>query len=104
MLYPLLAAVALVTSPELRFGQVELPTGVRIHYAEQGHATGPVLILLHGYGSNEHDLISMAPYLDRRFLILSARAPYNYGWNGYAWFEIGFTGNGDSSTFVPWRN
>jgi phospholipase/carboxylesterase len=70
-----------------------------VHLAQQpqqrGDGAPPLLLLLHGVGSNEHDLISMAPYLDRRFLILSARAPYNYGWNGYAWFEIGFTGNGD---------
>lgn len=55
----------------------------------------PLLVLLHGVGSNENDLISMAPYLDQRFLILSARAPYNYGWGGYAWFEIRFTPGGE---------
>jgi phospholipase/carboxylesterase len=55
----------------------------------------PLLVLLHGVGSNEQDLISMAPYLDGRFLILSARAPYNYGWGGYAWFEIRFTPGGE---------
>ena len=49
----------------------------------------PLLILLHGIGSNEEDLMGLEPYLDERFLILSARAPHPYGpWGGYAWFEI----------------
>ncbi|HET9221245.1 MAG TPA: PHB depolymerase family esterase, partial [Roseiflexaceae bacterium] len=48
----------------------------------------PLLILLHGIGSNEEDLIGLEPYLDERFLIVSARAPFSYGWGGYAWFEI----------------
>ena len=48
----------------------------------------PLLILLHGIGSNEEDLIGLEPYLDERFLIVSARAPFPYGWGGYAWFEI----------------
>jgi phospholipase/carboxylesterase len=54
------------------------------------HAAGapPLLILLHGIGSNEEDLMGLEPYLDERFLILSARAPHPYGWGGYAWFEI----------------
>lgn len=48
----------------------------------------PLLILLHGYGSNEHDLMGLAPYLDDRFHIVSARAIYNIGF-GYAWYHLG---------------
>src|SRR5436853_2125699 len=51
--------------------------------------TPPLLIMLHGFGSNERDLFSMAPYLDGRFLIVSARAPYTLSLGSYAWFEIG---------------
>ncbi|MBK9710537.1 MAG: hypothetical protein IPO81_04255 [Kouleothrix sp.] len=32
---------------------------------------------MHGYGSSEHDLFGLAPYLDPRFLVVSARAPYH---------------------------
>jgi phospholipase/carboxylesterase len=59
-----------------------------------GRGAPPLLLLLHGVGSNEHDLFSMAPYLDRRFLIVSTRAPYVLGPGSYAWFELGFTPNG----------
>jgi phospholipase/carboxylesterase len=48
----------------------------------------PLLILLHGIGSNEEDLMGLEPYLDERLLIVSVRAPLAYGWGGYAWFEI----------------
>lgn len=47
----------------------------------------PLLLMLHGYGSNEQDLIGLAPYLDSRLHIISARAPYNVGF-GYAWYHL----------------
>lgn len=56
--------------------------------------TPPLLLLLHGVGSNEHDLFSMAPALDRCFLIISARAPYTLAPGSYAWFEVNFTPQG----------
>ncbi|MCI0662316.1 MAG: alpha/beta fold hydrolase [Acidobacteria bacterium] len=57
----------------------------------------PLLLLLHGYGSNEDDLFSLAPYLDERFLIISARAPValtSYSFASFAWFSLGFTPQG----------
>jgi len=56
----------------------------------------PLLLLLHGYGANEDDLFSLAPYLDERFLVVSARAPVNLRGMGYAWFNLGFTPQGIS--------
>lgn len=47
-----------------------------------------MLLLLHGVGSNEHDLIQLAPYLDPRFFIVSARAPITLAPGMYAWFEV----------------
>ncbi len=57
-------------------------------------AKPPLLLLLHGYVSNEYDLFSLTPYLDARFLVLSARAPYTLMPGGYAWFELAFTPSG----------
>jgi phospholipase/carboxylesterase len=54
----------------------------------------PLLILLHGIGSNEHDLYGLAPFLDERFLIISVRAPNTLGPGSYAWFEADFTPQG----------
>jgi phospholipase/carboxylesterase len=54
----------------------------------------PLLILLHGYGSNEDDLLGLAPYLDPRFNIISARAPQTLGQGSYAWFPVEWTVEG----------
>jgi pimeloyl-ACP methyl ester carboxylesterase len=47
-------AVALVASPPdaPRFGEVQLSTGIRMHFAEQGDAHGEPIILLHGYSDS----------------------------------------------------
>lgn len=50
-------------------------------------AKPPLLILLHGLGSNEQDLFSLAPEFDERFLIISARAPLTLMSGSYAWFH-----------------
>jgi non-heme chloroperoxidase len=39
-------------TPSLRFADLRLPTGVRLHYAEQGDAAGPAVIMLHGYSDS----------------------------------------------------
>jgi phospholipase/carboxylesterase len=50
----------------------------------------PLLILLHGYGSNEQDLFSFAEELPDNLLIVSAQAPYSMAFGGYAWYAINF--------------
>ena len=57
-------------------------------------STPPLLLLLHGVGSNERDLFGLVPYLDKRFLIISARAPNTLGPGSYAWFEVDFNPQG----------
>ena len=54
----------------------------------------PLLLLLHGIGSNEYDLDGLAPFLDKRFLIISVRATNTLGPGSYAWFEVDFTSQG----------
>ena len=50
----------------------------------------PLLLLLHGYGSNEQDLFSFAAELPDEYYIVSARAPYNLQYVSYAWYAINF--------------
>jgi len=54
----------------------------------------PLLILLHGVGSNETSMARLAPALDARFLILSVRSPIELGPNAYGWFHVAFTPQG----------
>ena len=50
----------------------------------------PLLVMLHGYGSNEQDLFSFADELPDELLIISARAPLSMGFGSYAWYTIHF--------------
>jgi phospholipase/carboxylesterase len=50
----------------------------------------PLILLLHGYGSNEQDLFSFASELPDEYYIISARAPYDMQYGSYAWFAINF--------------
>lgn len=54
----------------------------------------PLLLLLHGIGSNERDLFGLTPALDGRFFVVSARAPIPLGLDAFAWFRLDFTPRG----------
>lgn len=49
-----------------------------------------LLVLLHGYGADEKDLMGLSPALDPSLRILSVRAPHPTPMGGYAWFGIEF--------------
>ena len=50
----------------------------------------PLLLLLHGYGSNEEDLFSFATELPDNYYIISAQAPYPLMYGSYGWYAINF--------------
>lgn len=50
----------------------------------------PLLIMLHGYGSDENDLFSFASELPEELFIISVRAPYPMQPFGNAWYAINF--------------
>ncbi len=62
-----------------------------VHQPSSKDGAPPLLLLLHGVGSNEDDLFGLVPALDKRFLIISARAPITLGPGSYAWFEFMFS-------------
>lgn len=53
----------------------------------------PLLLLLHGYGSNEEDLFSFATELPDEYYVISARAPHTMQYSSYAWYAINFDEN-----------
>jgi phospholipase/carboxylesterase len=73
---------------------VNLISTTLIHKLRPPVKTGPekppVLVLLHGRGTNEDDLLGLVDYLDPRFFIISARAPYRFqdGYGGYTWYDV----------------
>ncbi len=55
--------------------------------ASKGNA--PALIMLHGRGANEDDLLSLSDYLDQRMLVIAARAPFHFQLGGgYTWYDV----------------
>jgi len=71
--------------------QVAPPTFIYHHEVRQPKVKSehpPVLILLHGYGSNEKDLFSFADHLDERLMVIAPRAPKTMGPNQYKWYSL----------------
>ena len=65
----------------------------RLHYLTRPSSlkdNPPLLIMLHGYGSDENDLFSFASELPKEFLIASLQAPYQLQPYGHAWYAIHF--------------
>jgi Predicted esterase len=54
----------------------------------------PLLLLLHGVGSNEHDLFGLSSYVDDRFLVISSRSPLTIGPGAFGWYPVTFTSEG----------
>lgn len=59
-----------------------------------GSGAPPLLVMLHGYGSDEADLLGLADFLDPRLRVLSVRAPMALDMGGYAWFPLEIAGAG----------
>ncbi|HYO82297.1 MAG TPA: hypothetical protein VES20_12910 [Bryobacteraceae bacterium] len=74
----------------------DLPLAHAIREPLSGNrANAPALVLLHGLRSNEQDLLSLAPALDPRLLVISVRAPLTLGPSAYAWYPVRFVPGGD---------
>ena len=64
-----------------------------LHYVSRPSSlkeNAPLLIMLHGYGSDENDLFSFASELPDELFIISVRAPYQMQAFGNAWYAINF--------------
>jgi phospholipase/carboxylesterase len=59
-----------------------------VHEPSVKSANPPVVFLLHGYGSNEQDLLSLHNQLPANYLIISLRAPFTIATDSYKWYDI----------------
>jgi phospholipase/carboxylesterase len=64
-----------------------------------GAGPHPTVIALHGRGSNEADLLGLAPYLDGRLQWISPRAPLELQ-GGYEWYRLRQIGVPDQASFT----
>jgi phospholipase/carboxylesterase len=69
---------------------MELSLDYQVREPKKVDAKNPLLLLLHGYGSNEADLFSFASELPDEYYVISARAPYDLQYGSYAWYAINF--------------
>ena len=60
-------------------------------------AKPPVIILMHGIGSNEKDLFSFANQFPDSFLVISLRAPITLSKDSYAWYQLNYLGEKPSA-------
>jgi phospholipase/carboxylesterase len=60
-----------------------------VHKAPRKPAPGtpPLLVLLHGFGANEQDLLPIAARLDPRLAVASVRGPYQVRPGSYSWLN-----------------
>lgn len=73
-------------------------------YRERPAAGDPhgLLVLHHGRGADEHDLLGLADVLDpeRQLHVVTPRAPLTIpGWPGYHWYQVPRVGYPDPDTF-----
>lgn len=85
----------LVTHPALPLAhRLRSPTGTAPAGTSQGAGAVPCLILLHGVGANEANLIDVAQRQDPRLLVILARGPLAFGPAQFGWFNVNFASGG----------
>lgn len=70
--------------------KIHLPLEYNYRPAKAGTEVAPLIIMLHGYGSDENDLFSFASELPEKYAIFSLRAPKQMMPFGNAWYSIYF--------------
>jgi phospholipase/carboxylesterase len=86
-----------VTPPDRR-PALSLSYRLRGRQGDAGDGAPPLLVLLHGRGGNELAMAALAEGFDRRYLVVSPRAPIEIEPFAYQWFPEAFTAVGPSVT------
>ena len=59
-----------------------------VREAKESGTKAPILVLLHGYGSNMDDLFSLSTHIPDDWLVVSVQAPNNVSKDQYKWYDI----------------
>jgi phospholipase/carboxylesterase len=80
----------------------DLPLIHRTAPAREGSEPYPGLLLLHGRGADESDLLPLAGELDPQLYTVTPRAPFQFPWGGFAWYGLDPRGVGypDAATLA----
>jgi phospholipase/carboxylesterase len=64
----------------------------KLHYlfrkTDRTKPSQATLVVMHGYGANEFDLLGIADYFKEPLTVLSFRAPLPLEWGGHAWYHL----------------
>jgi phospholipase/carboxylesterase len=61
----------------------------------------PALVLLHGRGADEDDLLGLSEYFDDRLFVISPRAPFPFSLGGgHTWYDLEEIGKPDRAMFL----
>lgn len=84
--------VILIALTSMSFTTKDVPSSLQylVKHPKTENNKTPIVILLHGVGSNEKDLFSFANQLPEKYLVISARAPHVQGHESYAWYNLQF--------------
>ncbi|VVO94872.1 alpha/beta hydrolase [Pseudomonas fluorescens] len=88
-MFKFIAMLTLLASTTVH-AQTPLQTDLPLKYLEQTNAgtqNQPLVIFLHGYGSNEQDLFGIKDDLPASYTYLSVRAPMTMEEGSYQWFR-----------------
>jgi len=94
----LILLIALIAVASRPVGAVAQPLTV-VHHAPRKPSPGkpPLLVLLHGFGANEQDLLPVAARLDPHLAVASLRGPYQIRLGSYAWVNENTGGELDNA-------
>jgi len=68
-------------------------SGLSYQRLEMGVPSG-LLVLLHGVGASETDMVELGRSLADRYRVVLPRGPLLFGPGGFGWFEVRFTAQG----------
>ena len=83
----LICAIAVTAPAQDTKLHEELALKYMVQMPEQKSAHPPVIIMLHGYGSDEQDMFGLRGVIPKNYIVIAARAPYALPGGGYQWFE-----------------
>ena len=84
--------LALISSCKAQNQLKVMETETSLHYiireSKDSANKSPLLILLHGHGSNENDLFGLANSIPDNWNVVSVRGSYKLAENSYRWYDV----------------
>lgn len=92
LFYISLTQLVLTSNSAAQIKSQVMKSEATLHYvirnSDSPEQKSPLLILLHGHGSNENDLFSLSNHVPGNWIIVSVRGPYPLSENSYRWYDV----------------